>query len=61
VNYYQHNDKGVTQTDVIEWEPPAVDFEFHAGVCVQRGEYVPPVMITWEWQPAMAGLWRNPR
>jgi hypothetical protein len=33
--YYEHNDKGVTQTDVIEWDPPTVNFEFHSGMCVQ--------------------------
>jgi hypothetical protein len=36
MNYFEYHDKPVTHRDVIEWTPPAVNFEFHSGVCVER-------------------------
>jgi hypothetical protein len=48
MNYFEFYDgffgkqsKPVTQLDVIDWAPPPVNFEFHAGVCVERQEIEP--------------------
>lgn len=35
--YYKSHSKSF-DTDVIEWEPPKVNFEFIQGVCVQRSD-----------------------
>lgn len=34
-NYYQHESKA-RDADLIEWDPPQIDFEYIAGVVVQR-------------------------
>jgi hypothetical protein len=44
--------------DVIDWDPPAVDFEFIAGVCVQVGSVE---KISLEWQPGMPASMRDRR
>jgi hypothetical protein len=36
MNYFEFNRKTPEPSDVIEWDPPQVDFEFRAGVCVQH-------------------------
>jgi hypothetical protein len=42
MNYFEFNRKTPEPSDVIEWDPPEVNFEFHAGVCVQRGTVLTP-------------------